>query len=241
MEDHDPLHAARALLGGRPINITTDSIFAQLEADPRISISDMRQARRIFDALEVGMAVESLEKPTPDVARNAALFRLARAIRPHLATEPGWFRFLLSLGKQQGDSPFRLSYPRRPQSGSAQPKSVLDRTTQTRRALNDMLVAGAILHRIEAAKARGEDLLVKEAIEAAINDEDIEVEEEAARLSWHRFCNDCAALTSGQKTYRLERYDGSISKYVGRWVALPDNGSSSHQLPSRKGGARRKT
>lgn len=236
MSDRDALHAARALLGGRPLNISTETLFARVGADPRISSADLRNAKRVFDAAQIGQAVEAIER-TGTSDRAAVLLRLARAVRPYLANrEPGWFRFLLMLGSQPGESMFHLSYVRRPRSKTSQPETALHRATHTRRALSSMAVAGAILQRIEAAKGDGRHLTVKAAIEASINSGDIATDEEAALKAWHGFRSDCEELTQGQGTYRLERYSGLIEKYRGFWVALPDTGAGLSRLPSEKGG-----
>lgn len=237
MGDSDAAHAARAVLGGRPLNLTTDEVFARLKADPRISIQEIREARRLFDAMQIGIAVEAVEKAADRTARLLALLRLARTLGLHLKDRrPGWFSFLLAFGSQQGESMFRLSVIRRPHSSAAQPRYALNRATQTRRTLSDMLVAGAILSRIEAATAGGKAIPVQAAIEAAINEGDIATEEEAARGAFQRFRKSCAQLTDGGDTYRLERYVGPIEKHRNRWIALPEIGSGLSRLPSEKGG-----
>lgn len=237
MGDLDALHAARAVIGGRPLNLTTDEVFARLNDCPAISPKDTREARRIFDAIQLGIAVEAVEKAADRKARLSALLHLARALCVHLKDRrPGWFRFLLAFGGQQGDSTFRLSVTRRPHSSAAQPRYALNRVTQTRRALSDMLVAGSILSRIEVATADGKAMPVQAAIEAAINEGDIATEEEAARGAFQRFRKSCAQLTDGGDTYRLERYVGPIERHKGRWVALPEIGSELSRLPSDKGG-----
>lgn len=237
MSDDDAPDTARVVLGGRRLNLTTDEIFAKLAGDPRIPSKTIRAARRVFDAMRIGIAVEGVEKAADRQVRLSALLRLARTLRPYLNDRlPGWFRFILELGSQRGESLFRLSYERRPHSSTAQPKAVLDRATQTGRALNNMVVACAILRRIEAAKANGRNLTLQAAIEAAINDGDIATNEEAARAAWRGFRRDCEKLTQASGTYRLEKYAGPIAKYRGCWVALPDTGIGLSQIPPAKGG-----
>lgn len=237
MGDPDALHAARAVLGGRSLNLTTDEIFSRLKDNPRISSKEIREARRVLDAMQIGIAVEAVEKAADRKARFLALLRLARTLGLHLKDRrPGWFRFLLAFGGQRGESMFQLSVIRRPHSSVAQPGHALKRGTQTRLAVNDMLVAGAILSRIEAATASGDTMHLQAAIEAAINDGDITTEEEAARKAFQRFRKSCAQLTGGGDTYRLERYAGPVEDYRGRWVALPDIGSGLSRLPSGQGG-----
>lgn len=235
--DPDALHAARAVLGGRPLNLTTDEVFALLADNPRISSKEIREARRILDAMQIGVAVEAVEKAADRKERFLALLRLARTLRLHLKDrQSGWFRFLLAFGGQRGESMFQLSVIRRPHSGSAQPGHALNRATQTRQAVSDMLVAGAILSRIEAASASGDRMPLQAAIEAAISDGEITTEEEAARKAFQRFRKSCAQLTGGGDTYRLERYVGPFENYRGCWIALPDVGVELPRLPSRKGG-----
>lgn len=237
MGDPDALHAARAALGGRSLDLTTDEIFARLKDNPRISSQEIREARRILDAMQIGIAVEAVEKAADSKARFLALLRLARTLGLHLKDQrPGWLHFLFALGGQRGESMFQLSVTRRPHSGSAQPGHALNRATQTRQAVSDMLVTGAILSRIEAATASGFAMSLQAAIEAAINDGDITTEEEAARKSFQRFRKSCAQLTGGGDTYRLERYAGPVENYRGRWMALPDIGIGLPRLPSAKGG-----
>ena len=236
MDDHDPLHAARTVLGGTPFNLAPDKVFALLKGNPQISSNEIHAARRVFDATRIGIAVEAVEKAADKQVKLSALLRLARALSPHLKDRlPGWFRFLVVLGGQQGESMFRLSYARRPQSSKAQPKDARARTRDARRSAGDMIVAGAILSRIEAAKINGHILTVQDAIEEAINCGDISTDEEAARKAFHRFRKFCVQLTGGD-TYRLKRYAGSIEKYQGCWVALPDAGIGLSRLPSEKGG-----
>lgn len=237
MGDPDASHGARALLGGRPLNITTDEIFARLKDDPQISPQGMHEARRILDAMQIGFAVEAVENAADRKAKLSALLRLARTVGFHLKDRrPGWFHFLLAFGSQRGESMFKLSIIRRPYSGGAQPRHALNRATQTRQAVSDMLVAGAILSRIKAATVGGVAMSLQAAIEAAINDGDIATEEEAARKAFQRFRKSCAQLTSGGDTYRLERYTGPVELYRGRWIALPDIGIGLPRLPSGKGG-----
>jgi hypothetical protein len=237
MGDPDALHTARAALGGRPINLTTDEVFALLGSDFRISARELLEARRAFDAMQIGIAVEAVEKAADRQARLSALLRLARALSPHLKDRlPGWFRFLLAFGGQRGESRFQLSVVRRPHSESAQPRRALHRATQTGQAVDDMLVAGAILSRIEAATVSSVAMPLQAAIEAAINDGDIATEEGTARKAFQRFRKACAQLTGGGDTYRLERYAGPVENYRGRWVALPDIGNGLSRLPSGKGG-----
>ena len=236
--DHDAQRAARTVLGGRSSNLTTNEVFALLGGDPRISSKEIHEARRIFDATRIGAAVEAVEKAADRQAKLSALLRLARALSPHLKDRlPGWFRFLLAWGGQRGESMFQYSVIRRPQSGSAQPRHARDRTTHTRQAVRDMVVAGAILSRIEAATVSGVAVMsLKAATEAAINDGDIDTDEEAARKAFQRFRKFCAQLTGGSNTYRLERYTGPIEIFRDRWVALPDIGIGLPRLPSGKGG-----
>lgn len=237
MGDPDALHGARAVLGGRPLNLTTDEVFALLAGNPRISSKEIREARRVFDAMQIGVAVEGVEKAADRKERFLALLRLARTLGLHLRDRrSGWFRFLLAFGGQRGESMFQLSVIRRPHSGGAQPGHALNRATQTRQAVSDMLVAGAILSRIEAATASGVAISLHAAIEAAINDGDITTEEEAARKAFHRFRKSCVQLTGGGDTYRLERYVGPVENHRDRWVALPDIGNGLSRLPSGKGG-----
>lgn len=239
-DDHEVSQVARIVLGGAPLNVTTDEIFARLEVDPRISTSGMLGARRTFDAMQIGIAVEALEKADDRGAKLSAMLRLARALRRHLRDRrPGWFRFLMAFGSRRGEGLFQLIVSRRPHSTSAQPKPALKRTTQSRQAISDMLIAGAILRLIETATARGDRMSIEGAIAAAINDEDILTQEEAARLAFQRFRKSCAQLTGGGDTYRLKRYAGPIKEYRGRWVALPDSGAGVSRLPSAKGGRRR--
>lgn len=241
-DDQTAYHAARAVLGGKPFKTTTNALFARLESNPRYSRRELREARRVFDAMEIGEAAEALLKADPTINRMAVALRLARVARRHLVDRRrGWFGFLLRLGAGRGDSMFQLSFARRPQSGAAQPKVNLDRTTRIGRTVNNSIVAGAILKRIENVRAKGQDLLVKSAIEAAINENEIKTEEEAARASWQEFRKYCRALTPEPGTYRLMIYDGSIERYKGRWVALPDVGPGCQPLPSSKGGAPKKT
>lgn len=237
MSDDDAPHAARVVLGGRRLNLTTDEVFARLKDDPRISSKEIRAARRLFDAMRIGTAVEAVQSSVDRRTRLAALLRLARTLSPRVKDRlPGWLRFVLELGGQRGASMFRLSYERRPHSSTAQPRAALDRATQTGRALNNMVVAGAVLRRIEAAKANGRNLTLKAAIEAAINEGEIATDEEAARAAWRGFRRDCEKLTQASGTYRLEKYAGPIAKFRGRWVALPDIGIGLSQIPPAKGG-----
>lgn len=237
MDDQDALHAARAALGGRSLNLTTEDVFALVGTGFRIPARELLEAHRIFDAMQIGNAVEAIEKAADRRTKLSALLHLARALSRHVKDRlPGWFRFLVALGGHRGESMFRLSISRRPHSATAQPLHSLDRATQTRQAVNDMLVAGAILSRIEAATVSGGTMSVQSAIEASINDGDIETEEEAARKAFQRFRKSCAQLTGGSDTYRLERYAGAIESFRGRWVALPAIGIELSRLPSGKGG-----
>jgi len=234
-ESEDALHAARAILGGQPLNISTDPLFSLLDARG-FSIRGLRDARRALDAMQIGIAAEAAKEST-HARKIVPLLHLARAIGPHLADRrPGWFRFLLALTTEKGESMFQLSFAQRPRSDAAQPRAVLDRATRTRQAVNAGLIAGSILSRIEAAKAKGKTLTVKAAIAKAINDEEITTEEEAALNTWHSFRKDCEKLTQGRGTYRLARYAGPIERCQGRWVALPDIGTGLPQLPPSKGG-----
>ncbi len=240
IRDDDYLHGARALLGGRPLNIATDNLFEQRE-DQGYSARDLRIARRTFDALKIGIAVERVQR-VENTRRMTALLHLARLVRPQLSEHsPGWFRFLLTLGAERGENMFQLSFARRPQSDTAQPKAAIKRQRDTSRAINDMVVAGAILTRFETANAAGDALTVQAAIELAINGGEIQTGEGAARKAWHRFQGDCKKLTNGCGTYRLEKYTGSVGKYHNRWVALPDKGSGVSQLPPATGGRPQKT
>lgn len=235
--DDDAPHGARAVLGGRRLNLSTAEVFSRLNGLPRISSKELRTAQREFDAMRIGIAVEAVERAVDRQTRLAALLSLARTLGPHLKDRlPGWFRFILEWGSQRGESMFRLSCERRPHSSTAQPRAVLDRATQTVRALNNMVVAGAILRRIETAKGNGRNLTLRAAIEAAIIEGDIATDEEAARAAWRGFRRDCDKLTQASGTYRLEKYAGPITKYHGRWVALPDTGMGVSKIPSAKGG-----
>lgn len=232
MNDSDALVGAQAILGGRRLNITTKRLFAELEVDSLYDASDLRDAQRLIDAMHIGAAIESFRKSALGREKAITLLRLARAVRPHLAARrAGWFRFLLTLGEQKGESTFHLSYVRRLHSGAAQLKTVRERTTKTGQAIKDILVAGAILHRIEHEKKRGVDLTVTAAIDDAIEDQDLLTGEAAALKAWHRFRASCQ-----HNTYRLQQYDGPIEKYRGRWVALAASSPGVLQLPSDKGG-----
>lgn len=236
-DDHDALHTARAVLGGRPLNLATDEIFSVLENSRRISSNGGREAQRTLDAMRIGVAVEAVKTATDRRGKFMALLRLARALRPYLRDGlPGWFRFMLAFGSERGESTFRLSLDRRLHSGSAKPRAALNLITQSRRAVGDMLVAGAILTRIEAKAAGGAAMSIEDAIEAAILDGDVSTGEEAARKAFQRFRKHCAKLPGGGDTYRLERYAGPIEKYQGRWVALPVAEIGLPRLPSEKGG-----
>ena len=238
--EDDANHAARAILGGRPLGISTDILFAALAADPRLSKRHVRDARYGFDALDLGSAVEALEAATPGKTRFMALLKLARTVRPHLASrEPGWFSNLMKLGRHKGESAFQLSYSRRKRSGPSTPKAVIDRDNFTRQRLNQMLVAGAVLSRIEAAKVTCVHLTIEAALTDAIDAGDIETGDEAARKNWKSFRAYCRKMTQGANTYRLLKYFGSIEKYAGRWVALPDNGTGLSPLPSNIGRPRK--
>lgn len=235
-DDDDALHAARIVSSPRRLNVTTDDLFAQIADDPQVPARDRYKARRVLDALQIGRAVEATKDIIPGEER-AVLVRLARAIRPHLATRrPGWFRFILELGSQPGESMFQLSYMRRPKSKKAQPEALIKRATRTRKAVSDNFIAGAILRRIEVATASGVSMTLLAAIEAAINAGEIKTDEEAARQAFQRFRRSCEQLTGGRDTYRLEQYAGPISKFQGSWVAVPDTGIKLSRLPSEKGG-----
>jgi hypothetical protein len=49
----DARHAARAILGGVPLDLTTEQVFAELAADPTFSKRDLREMRRGYDALMI--------------------------------------------------------------------------------------------------------------------------------------------------------------------------------------------
>jgi hypothetical protein len=236
VSDGDALHAGRAVLGGRRIDLTPDKLFGLLEGSGLYPAGDVREARRKFDALKIGVAVEVLKNATPGGERLSALLRLARAVRPHFTDrQPGWFRFLLTLGSQHDENEFQLSYCRRAQSDSARPKAARDRARRTQQAVRDNVVAGAILSRIEAAAAKGVSLTIQSAIESAINDDDIKIQEDMARAAFQRFRRACAEL-QGTDTYELRRYEGPLEKYRGCWVAIPKAGSGLPHLPPATGG-----
>ena len=240
-DGNDALYAARAVFFGRPLKITTERLFAQLKT-AGYSQRDLSDAHRVFDSARIGDAIEKLDKAAPGREKFAATLRLARAVRSHLTDmEPGWLRFLFTLGRSTSDTAFHLSYVRRPKSRAAQPKYAIDRTADTRRHIHDMLVAGSILSRIEAAEKSGDAALISEAIGRAINDDEIKTDEGAALKAWHRFRKLCADETGQRNTYRLEQYAGSIAAYRGRWVALPASGDELARLPSPNGGRPRKT
>jgi hypothetical protein len=236
-DDHDAARAARSALGGRPLNIATSEIFARLGADLRSAPQELLEARRAFDAMKIGIAVEAVEKADDQNGKFRAMLRLARALHHHLSDRrPGWFRFLMVSGAHKGESLFQFAVIRRPHSSGTRPARSLKRATQSRRTMIDMLIAGAILHRIDTAKASGIMMSIHTAIGAAINDGDILTDEDAPRSAFQRFRKHCAELTGGGDTYRLQQYTGSIKKYQGRWVALPATGAGVSHLPSRKGG-----
>jgi len=236
VSDRDALHAGRAVLGGRSINLTPETLFGLLKGCSLYPASEVREARRKFDALQIGVAVDALKNATPGGRKLAALLRLARTVRPHFADrEPGWFKFLVALGSQRDENEFQLSYSRRAQSDSARPKAVRDRSRRTQQAVSDNAVAGAILSRIEAAAANGIVLTIQSAIESAINDGDIEIQEDMARTAFQRFRRTCEEL-EGTDTYELRRYVGPLEKFRGRWVAIPKVASGLPHLPSATGG-----
>lgn len=236
MDDHDALHAARAIFSGRRSKIRPDEVFNALALNPRFDVKDIIDRRRSLEAFRIGAAVAAVGQAKNKQADLRALLHLARVVRPHLTDKKsGWFRFLLKLAKNRDDIPFQLSFLRRPESKSAQPPSNLKRQTQTRQAMSDMAVAGAILFEIGEAKARGASMPIKAAIEAAILSGAIATQEEAANQAWQRFRKHCRKLTGGD-TYRLKKYTGTLKSYQGRWVALPDAGVGALQLPSAKGG-----
>lgn len=236
-DDQEALRAARTALGGRPLDLATDEIFARLDADQRFFSQGIFDARRTFYALQIGIAVEALQKANEKDAKLVAMLRLARTLRRHLIDRrPGWFRFLIAFGRDKGESAFQIAITRRAHSSSAQPVRALQQVTRSGRAMTDMLIAGAILSRIEDAAVRDVVMSIEAAIGAAINDEEILTQEGAAQLAFQRFRKYCAELTGGGDTYRLQRYAGSIKKYQGRWVALPDTGAGVSHLPSPKGG-----
>lgn len=240
--DDDARHAAQAILGGRARSIKPDALFAALRDSSRFPARDVCKAQQEFDALTIGSAVEAVEVAASTNDKRLALLKLARLVRPHLASgQPGWFRFLLALGSRQGESAFLLSYTRRPKSDAAMPKTAIARYVLTRRSMSGMLVAGSILSRIEAERAENRHLGIDAAIDEAISSGEIETGLEAARKSWQHFRKDCSELTQGADTYRLKHYDGSVDKYKGRWLALPDIGIGLPRLPSDKGGRPQKT
>ena len=240
-DEKGALHTAYALLAGRPLKITTESLFARLGV-AGFSQRDLDDVRRGFDSARIGNAAEKLDKAAPGRDKLIAALRLARAVRPcPTDRKPGWFRFLLTLGKSKSDTAFQLSYARRFKSSAAQPKFALDRAVQIPRHVSDMLVAGSILTRTKANGANGQPMKVVHAIGSAINAGEIATDEEAAQKAWHRFRKSCEKETGGRNTYRLEQYEGSIMAYRGRWVALPASGAGLPRLPSPKGGRPRKT
>ncbi|MDB5713031.1 MAG: hypothetical protein JWO15_428 [Sphingomonadales bacterium] len=236
MIDRDALQAGRAVSGGSGVNLTPEKLFRLLEGCGLYPASDVREARRKFDALQIGVAVGTLENAAPGAKRLAALLGLARAVRPHFADrQPGWFKFLLKLGSQRDENEFQLSYSRRAQSDSARPRAVRDRSRRTQQAVSDNAVAGAILSRIEAASAKNIVLTIQRAIESAINDGDIKIQEAMARTAFQRFRRTCGEL-EGADTYELRQYDGPLKKFRGRWLAIPRLGSGLPHLPPATGG-----
>jgi hypothetical protein len=185
--------------------------------------------------MQIGVAIEHIEKAPDPVGKRRAMLRLARALSPHLQDRSaGWFRFLVSLGSHKGKSRFRFAVLSRPHSSNSQPVAALNRTTQIQRNIDDGFSAGAILSRISDADSQGRILTVQDAIEDAINASEIGTEEQAARKAFQRFRHLCERISGGK--YSLERYAGSIEVYVGRWTAIPDDRPGSLHLPSTKGG-----
>lgn len=234
MSNDDADHAARAVLAGRPTGLGTDDTFMSLTARG-FSPADLRSSMRGLHAAQILVAIEGIENAPDPAARFRALLRLARALSPYWRDRAtGWFRFLVSLGSDKGESPFRLTVLRRPHSTKSQPSAALRRTTKGRQNISDMLNAGAILSRISLADAQGRTLTIQDAIEGAINEGEIETDEEAARKSFHRFRKLCERLSGG--AYLLQRYSGSNETYKGRWTAIPTNQAGSRPLPSPLGG-----
>ncbi len=107
IDDDDAIHAARAILGGERINLSSEEVFAILARNPRISSKEKHEAKRMFDAMQIGVAVEAVERADGRRERLSALLRLARVLAPHLKDRrPGWFRFMSRLGSQRGESMF---------------------------------------------------------------------------------------------------------------------------------------
>jgi hypothetical protein len=224
-ENDDALHAARVILGGHRLSLSSQELFSRLEANPRVSRRELHDARRLFDLMQLGKAVEAAQGAIDVRSRELALLCLARQLAPYfIDRSPGWFRFLIAMGSQRSESPFRLDIVRRAHSTAAQTKDALSRSTHTRQAVQDMLIAGSILSRVEAGLAHSVEVSIQAAIEAAINDGDIATEEEAARRAFHRFRRYCRSLTKGGDTYRLLRYSGPIERFRERWVAVPEIG-----------------
>lgn len=238
MSDDDHLHAARAILGGRGLSISTDELFKQLSTagfDPR----DLIKARREFDQFNGQVAAARLTSGLEENPRIAVI-RFARAIRKSglAGQRSGWLRPLIDMGKSKGESAYRCDLQRRPASTSAQPASALSRASSTQKAISDALIAGAVLRRIEDENAGAQRVTLQAAIEDAINSEEIDVQEEAARRALQRFRAGCRQLeTSGR--FSLKRYDGSIMRLRGRWVAVADK-SGPFQLPPANGGRPKK-
>lgn len=235
-DEDDAIHAARALLAGRPLKIPTEALLSRLKTEGYAQ-RDLGDVSRALDAIRIGNAIEKLRGAAPGSEKRIVVLQLARSVRPYLTDrKPGWFRFLLTLGTPKSDVPFHLSYVRRLKSKAAQPKSALDRAVHLSRHLNDMLVAGSILSRMGANGKNDQRVKIVHAIGAAINAGEITTDEDAAQRAWHRFRKSC-----DHSTYRLEKYQGSIKAYRGRWVAFPASGTGLPTLPSPNGGRPRKT
>jgi hypothetical protein len=238
VSDDDHLHAARAILGGRGLSISTDELFKQLSTagfDPR----DLIKAQREFDLFNVQVAAARLASGLEESPR-IALIRFARTVRKSglAAQRPGWLHSWIDMGRAKGESVYRCDLQRRPASTSAQPASALSRASSTQKAISDALIAGAVLRRIEDENAGAQRVTLQAAIEDAINSEEIDVQEEAARRALQRFRAGCRQLkTSGR--FSLKRYDGSIKRLRGRWVAIPDK-YGPFQLPPASGGRPKK-
>lgn len=235
-DEEDAIHAARALLVGRRLEIQTEALLARLKAEGYAQ-RDLGDVARALAAARIGNAIEKLRSAAPGREKRIIALQLARAIRPHLTDrKSGWLRFLFTLGAPKSDTLFHLSYVRRLKSTAAQPKSALDRAVFLSRHLNDMLVAGSILSRMRANGKNDQRMKIVHAIGAAINAGEITTDEDAAQRAWHRFRKSC-----DHSTYRLEKYRGSIKAYQGRWVAFPASGTGLPTLPSPNGGRPRKT